>query len=381
MKNFGRKALFTFLFIVFDLLLAGGIAEVWTRNFIAVKNICYVTDETIGVRFCPNQRTYGYIEKGYQNILETNSLGFHDREWKAEKEPGTFRVQVYGDSMIQGYCVPTSETIPSLLEKYLREQKHQMKIEVANLAPGEDGTTSQVLTYQKIGEIYNPDLVMLYFMQDFSDNLIQLHRREYSPYHKLSASGELVLIPPLPKDSPEMWERFKKISRLYRLLANKFLESKLYNDLKGLRNEVDHTLQGWVQPEKRKSKSFQELRREMCINESWPLTLHLIRNFRDQVEADGRKFVLVDGQDFSDESVGTRYKNKDLEEFCRQTGINYIPAYIRYAEIKNSKEKEKYLFLDNHMKVPGNRIMSRFLAEEIRKFISAENGWNDGERS
>jgi len=381
MKYFGRKAFFALLFLGLDFLLAGGIAELWTRNFIAVKNICYVIDETIGVRFCPNQRTYGYVEKGYQNILETNSLGFHDREWKVEKEPGTIRVQVYGDSMIQGYCVPTSETIPSLLEKYLREQKHPMIIEVANLAPGDDGTSPQILTYQKIGRKYNPDLVILYFMQDFSDNLIQLHRREYSPYHKLSANGELVLIPPLPKDSPKLWEQFKKVSRLYRLLANKFLESKLYNDLKGLGNEVEHTLQRWIQPEKKKGKSFQELRREMCINESWPLTLQLIRNFRGQVEADGRKFVLIDGQEFSDESVGTRYKNKDLEEFCRQTGIAYIPAYTRYAEIRNSKEREKYLFLDNHMKVPGNRIMGRFLADEIKKLIPSEGGRNKGEKS
>lgn len=381
MKTFGRKAFFTLFLLGLDFLLAMGIAELWTRNFIAVKNICYVIDETIGVRFCPNQRTYGYVEKGYQNILETNSLGFHDREWKVEKEPGTFRVQVYGDSMIQGYCVPTSETIPSLLEKYLREQKHPMNIEVANLAPGDDGTSPQILTYQKIGKKYDPDLVTLYFMQDFSDNLAQLHRRDYSPYHKLSANGELVLIPPLPKGSPKLWEQFKKSSRLYRLLANKFLESKLYNDLKGMGNEVEHTLQRWIQPEKREGKSFKELSREMCINESWPLTLQLIRNFRDQVEADGRKFVLIDGQEFSDESVGTRYKNKDLEEFCRQTGITYVPAYLRYAEIRNSKERGKYLFLDNHMKVPGNRIMSRFLAEEIRKFIPGGNERNIGETS
>jgi len=381
MKNLSQKPFFTLWILGLDLLLAVGIAELWTRNFIPVKNICYVIDEIIGVRFCPNQRTYGYVEKGYQNILETNSLGFHDRDWKVEKEPGTLRIQVYGDSMIQGYCVPTSETIPSLLETYLREQEHPVKIEVANLAAGDDGTSPQILTYKKIGRNYDPDLVLLYFMQDFWDNLSQLHRRDYSPYHRLSANGELILIPPLPKGSPELWEQFKKASRLYRLLANKLLESKLYNDLKGLKDEVRHSFRRRVQPGKKEGKSFKELSREMCINESWPLTLQLIRYFRDQVETDGKKFVLVDGQEFSDGSVGTRYHNKDLETFCRQNGIAYIPAYTRYAEIRNSKDREKYLFLDNHMKVPGNRIMSRFLAEEIKKLIPSKTGQSKGEKS
>jgi hypothetical protein len=381
MKYFGRKVFFTLLFLGLDFLLAGIIAELWTRNFIAVKNICYETDETIGVRFCPNQRTYGYVEKGYQNILETNSWGFHDQERRIERDPGTFRIQVYGDSMIQGYCVPTRETIPSQIEKFLKEQNPSCRVEVANLAPGEDGTSSLVLTYQKIGKKFNPDLVMLYFMDDFADNMIQLHRREFSPYHKLTASGELVLIPPIPKDFSKPWERFKKTSRLYRLLANKFLESKVYNDLKGLQGEIEHTLQGWLGQEKKGGKTYLDLRREICISESWPMTLRLISHFKDQVHANGGKFLLVDGQEFNDKTVGTKYKNKDLEEFCRRSGIAYVPAYTLYAEIRNSKEREKYLFLDNHMKVPGNRIMSLFLAEEIRKFIPAGNGRNDGERS
>ena len=382
MKNFYRKALFTFLFLCFDLLFAGGIAELWTRNFIAVRNICYETDETIGVRFCPNQRTYGYVEKRYQNILETNSWGFHDRERRIEKDPGTFRIQVYGDSMIQGYCVPTQETIPSLIEKFLEEQSPSKRIEVANLAPGEDGTSSQFLTYQKIGKQFSPDLVILYFMDDFADNMIQLHRREFSPYHKLTADGELVLIPPIPKDFSKLWERFKKASRLYRLMANKVLESKVYNNMKELSNEIGHSLHAWSASTKTGEKEgYLDRWREICINESWPMTLRLISYFRDQVEARGGKFLLVDGQEFSDKTVGMRYKNKDLEEFCRRSGIAYVPAYIPYAGIRNSKEREKFLFLDNHMKVPGNRIMSRYLAEEIRKFIPAENGWNKGEKS
>jgi len=101
------------------------------------------------------------------------------------------------------------------------------------------------------------------------------------------------------------------------------------------------------------------------------LTLRLIRYFRDEVEADGAKFVLVDGQAFYDVNVGTRYKNRDLEEYCRENGIAYIPAYVRYAQLKGSPEKSIYFFLDDHMKPAGTRAMSEFLAEELKKFIPA----------
>ena len=340
----------------------------------AVKNICYVTDETVGVRFCPSQKTYGYVEKGYQNILETNSWGLHDRERRIEKEPGTFRIQVYGDSMIQGYCVPTAETIPSLAERYLNEQNPPVRFEVANLAPADDGTSSQVMMYQKIGRQFRPDLVICYFMDDFPDNVVQIHRREYSPYHKLTDSGELALIPPIPKGPPDLWERFKKASRLYRLLANKVLESKAYNDLNEFRNQILHAFHTSLASAKNgEQKGYIDLRQEICISESWPLTTRLIRHFRDQVEADGGKFVLVDGEPFYDVNVGTRYKNKDLEKYCRENGINYIPAYVPYAKIKDLRDQGKYFFRDNHLRPAGNRIMGRFLAEEILKIIPPRN--------
>jgi len=62
------------LFVLIDCLIAFGISEGWIRLFIPVKNICYVIDDKIGVRFCPNQKTYGYVEKGYKSIFVTNNF-------------------------------------------------------------------------------------------------------------------------------------------------------------------------------------------------------------------------------------------------------------------------------------------------------------------
>lgn len=362
------------ILLLLDALVVFAVAEAWVRLFVPVKNICYETDATIGVRFCPNQHTVGYVEKGYANILETNSLGFHDRERQLEKNPGTFRIQFYGDSFVQGYGVKTEETISSQVETALNALGSQWKFEVMNMAPGDDGTSAQVLTYEQIGRKFKPDLVVCYFMDDFPDNVMKIHGRAYSAYHRLDIYGRLVYIRPVPKDFSSPWERFKANSRLYRLAANKVLESKFYNELQQLKNGVAHAAGRVVGASPSESKgSYAEERQRICVTESWPVTLRLIQHFRDEVEKDGGHFVLVDGEPFYDVNVGTVYSNGDFEDFCLRDNISYIPAYKKYSELRSLPDAEKYFFKDHHMKPVGNREMSLVLAEQIRAVL-AENG-------
>src|SRR5438128_7260888 len=92
----------------------------------------------------------------------------------------------------------------------------------------------------------HPDVVILYFRDDFPDNVMQIHGRGFSPYHKIDSNGQLVYIPPAPKDVAPLWETFKKSSMFYRLLANKILESKNYNDFLKIKQELLHTVSNSV---------------------------------------------------------------------------------------------------------------------------------------
>src|SRR5712691_9108200 len=370
MKKAVSKTFWWTLFIFIDCLIAFGISEGWIRLFIPVKNICYVIDDKIGVRFCPNQKTYGYVEKGYKSILVTNNLGFHDIDRNVEKSYGSYRVQMYGDSFVQGAGVNRAETIPSLVEKALNSMDSSMKFEVMNMASGEDGTSPELLTYEEIGKNFHPDLVILYFRDDFPDNVMQIHGRGFSPYHKIDSSGQLVYIPPAPKDAALLWETFKKSSMLYRLLANKILESKNYNDFLEMKNELLHTISNTMSADKSKNKkSYEEIRKNICINEAWPLTLRLIQSFKYPVEKNGSHFILVDGQEFYDTNVGTVYSNKDLEDFSRENHINYLPSYKKHSELLKSENTQRYTLRDGHLTALGNKEMSIFLADEIRGFL------------
>jgi hypothetical protein len=245
-----------------------------------------------------------------------------------------------------------------------------MQFEVMNMASGEDGTSPALLTYEEIGKNFNPDLVILYFRDDFHDNVIQIHGRRFSPYHKIDSRGQLIYIPPAPKETALLWETFKKSSMLYRLFANKLLESKNYNDLLKMKNELLYTVSNTVRASKGKNKkSYEEIRKDTCIDESWPLTLRLIQVFKHEVEKNGSHFILVDGQEFHDTNVGTAYSNKDLEDFSRANHIHYIASYKKHSELLKSEGKQRYTLMDGHLTALGNREMSVFLADEIRAFL------------
>jgi hypothetical protein len=361
-----RKFLFWSCLIGIDCFIAFAIGEIWIRSFIPVMNICYDSDPEIGVRFCPNQKTFGYVEKGYSNIFITNSYGFHDIERSIQKASNKYRIAVVGDSLIQGKGVQIEETIPSQLEMILNSIPLSIRFEVMNMAPADDSTSVQILMYEKVVRNFKPDLVICYFMDDFADNIIETHPRSYSAYHVINKKGELEYIAPIPHDTSGPWEQFKKKSRLYRLVANKMLESKNYNNLKELFDRSVFYVKSNLMSNKKKINydGHEDFRKRICIDKSWPLTLRLIEYFAQIVKADRSEFILVDGKIFHDRNVGTRYKNLDLEKFCDGKSINYLPAYNELDAMSGNNFNNNF-FKDFHPKPLGNHKLAEFLAEGI----------------
>jgi hypothetical protein len=364
------------LFLGLDLVLASVICEVWIRCFIPVRDICYLTDPKLGVTFCPNQRTYGYVEPGYSNILVTNSAGLHDAERTLVKPPRTYRIEVYGDSMVQGYVVPVEATLTAVLERQLNSGRTDVKFEVLNIGTGDDGTASQIAAFEEIGRNYQPDLVICYFMDDFGDNLLEIHRREWSPYYTVADDGQLIYVPPIPKDLESSWERFKKASSFYRLMANKLLESKFYAEIVNLANEGTLQFRGESGIQ---STSHRDAQMELCIKKGWPLTMRLLKRFNDVVRAEGCDFIVVDGRTLSPESLGTVYSNRDIESACQSKGIKYIRGYEEYVKLWASENPHQYFFRDNHPNVLGFELIGRELAEKIARYLNVEGGPGEGQ--
>lgn len=368
MKRSYKKTVIWLVLILIDCGIVIGISEVWTRIFIPVRNTCWKIDRKIGAMYCPNQRTYGYVEKGYSNIFITNSYGFHDIGRKIEKTKNTFRIHIYGDSMIGGTGVQIEETIPAVVERELNKKGLPIRFEVMNMAAGDESTSSQLLTYQEIGTKFSPDLVILYFMDDFPENIIETHGKYHIPYHHLNENGKLEYIPPLPKDTTTLWEQFKRSCLLYRLLANKLLESELYFEM----TEYLKTVKYYLYPNRdaaEKKSDLQKFRREMLLSKAWPLTLRLIKHFHDICLENGTNFILADGREIGENTVGIKYSNEDFKNELEKMGIAYVPVYKMDSPLRESDQYSRFVFKDNHLNALGNTIVGSFLSKEVMKYI------------
>lgn len=353
------------LFLLLDVMIVAGIGELWVRMFIPVKNICYYVDQQIGVRYCPNQRTYGHVQENYSNIAVTNEYGFHDVERSKQKQDGIYRIQLYGDSMIAGMGVGIEETIPWLLEAYLNAHSGERRFEVLNMAAGTDATNGQVMTYATIGKTFEADMVICHFMDDFGDNIIEISQVKHAPYFEFDADQNLTYIPPVPKETDSFIGNFKrKWCKLYRLLANKVVESRSYYQYTVLKRKLGVILSGSTVQDQ---TDYDTMLNRLYVDKGWPVTLAVIEKFNEMVIHDGRTFILSDGRVF-DGHVGSVYTNTDLERFCDNKGIPYLPVY-REMERLSKAPLEDYFFIDGHPTTEGNRRIAKKLGDEILQYL------------
>lgn len=115
----------------------------------------------------PHIRFMNYNEN--KNLVETNNLGFHDRERQATND--NYRILVLGDSFVEGRHVKTESLFTSRLEKKLTSDGQ--KIEVINGGVPGTGTPYQYVLWKEFLEpnVKIDQLVLCLFMgNDLIDN-------------------------------------------------------------------------------------------------------------------------------------------------------------------------------------------------------------------
>lgn len=99
-----------------------------------------------------------------------NSDGFRDEEYSVTKPNNTFRIVVLGDSYTFGLGMQLNETLPKQLEIKLNEDT-KMNYEVLNFGVPSFNTKEEVEMLKGIGLKYQPDSVIVAFMDnDVYDN-------------------------------------------------------------------------------------------------------------------------------------------------------------------------------------------------------------------
>lgn len=133
----------TIFIVIMSMFLGTIISEAFVRIFSpqelgSVLNI-YRSDEILKYRYQTERQTRQSTTE-FDVIIQTNSEGMRDQEYKHKKENGEYRVLVVGDSFSFGHGVDLERIYPKLLEKHMNtsivQSNSQTSYHVINAAVG-----------------------------------------------------------------------------------------------------------------------------------------------------------------------------------------------------------------------------------------------------
>ncbi len=175
----GKPLLFRALTVTLTLAFVFGVAEAFlrltgTRIFEEEAGTLDPSGEPLGplrystprgLRLRPNARILveNQPTSGRDILIETNSLGFRDRELPASKTPDELRILAIGDSITFGGHLQAEEVYVEQVEQLLSLAAPQLRIEVINAGIGDTGLAEAVDILAGPGIETRPDAVTIGF--------------------------------------------------------------------------------------------------------------------------------------------------------------------------------------------------------------------------
>ena len=142
------------------LLLAGGVLFVLIAAEVAVRILAIDRPRATG---------YAPVDTNRRAARPVNARGYRDLARAIPKPPGVRRVLSLGDSFAWGASVEFEDAYPQRLERALTRRRHETW-EVVNLALPGMATIDQAAQLAKEGEAYAPDVVLLGFVLNDSQD-------------------------------------------------------------------------------------------------------------------------------------------------------------------------------------------------------------------
>jgi hypothetical protein len=249
-------------------------------------------DDILGWRKRPQARIT-FREPEFTVEVAINSHGLRDPERAYESPPSTFRILALGDSFVEGYTVPLSETVTQILERVLNGRS---RFEVLNGGTAGYSTDQEYLFYHFEGVRYEPKIVVLFF---YFNDILYNARARYSggdPKPLLKQDGDRLVVTnapvpaPAPESAPKLERARPRGSALLRWIQGRLRHGapRLYNALAtvGLWAPVRH---------KPPPEQYAVYRRDGSpeIREAWMQTDLILDRLAREVEARGAHFLVV----------------------------------------------------------------------------------------
>ncbi len=145
---------------LFGCLFAFIVGEIVLRGLGYAASDIYTQGEAGLLILNPNEKIHIH-SVCFQNDVQTNSLGFHSREYSFERLEGVFRIAVIGDSFVEAMQVPRDKTFTSFLEEKLNSLGNKSyKYEVMPFGISSHGTYRNIMYFEKYAAQFKPDLVI-----------------------------------------------------------------------------------------------------------------------------------------------------------------------------------------------------------------------------
>jgi lysophospholipase L1-like esterase len=332
-------------------------------------------DKVFGWALRPNLATR-YRDEG-DGWVETNSVGMRDVEHDVLKSPGTYRIVVLGDSMVEAIQVDREKTFWAQLDRELQSctGRRDRKIEVLNFGVSTYGTANELLRLEHDAGAYTPDLVVVVFSpSDIQDNhpKLDLLTVKTRPYFTLEGD-DLSFHPGQPLDGVRAaWQGVLPISRLAQFVER-------------VRKNRAAMRQAAGQHEAQVPRELFQAQAPPVWQESWDVTERLFRRMKSDAESLHAGFLLaaldppiaVNPDDTARERFAATIGAKDLSgmdtrltDIARRSGIDLLalgPPMLERARQTNAcfHGFPNSAKCAGHWNEAGHRVVAELLAKKI----------------
>lgn len=336
---------------------------------------CAVHDPDLGWRNMPGAVARVKAPR-FSYRLRINSKGLRDVEHPYEKEPGTFRIALLGDSIAWGWGVDDGRCFADLIEP-------RLGVEVINLGVPGYSTDQQLLTLERDGLRYEPDLVLLCFvLNDVLGNLQETSQGRNKPrFVRRDEEWRVAGQPVAPTNVEDEVAATTWLQRLYwhSALLQAFhppdAEAELAaqapaaarsspapdrdDPVSGLTGQIAH-------PRSVTAMLLQRLR-ETCAARGLPLVAFNVAHHHDQylywpnnqrrppAPPNGRPFITSVSEQLA--LAGRRY--------------GFATLSVDHAMFEQTGEGHVLTCGDGHLNELGNEVVARRLVEELTPIIAA----------
>lgn len=374
-----------FSLLVLSIILAILLVEIFLRIFTPEpENLAKLKSSNLFLLENKPNAVFPYVREGeYNNIIKINSLGFRDEEFKREKEEGTLRIAVLGDSQEEALQVELENTWQKIMARKLSE-KLGVKVESYNFGVSGYGTDQQWLTLREKVWQFAPDLVILAFSPNdvgdvFKNKLVRIDGRKIGVVNPQERAGGNFL------------GKAIRQTYLYHMLARAAARGEF---TKGVFDEIRTGVFGFA-PDERFFLSDAQLVEgpfevvasqkdpPPAVNAAWEVVRVLIADIKRQAQEHEAKFLItinipraqVRESDFLhirdlyklDPANSSPYQiNEVIAGIASDLGVDFYDPRLDAIEWREQKGDLHYE-LDAHFNVNGNKFMGEKVADYLVK--------------